>query len=68
LEVFMAGRSRASSQKRQKEQLRMERRQEKAARKMGRKLEKTAPEGSNPEDAEGVLVQEQSVTTSEPQP
>lgn len=40
----MAGRGRASFQKRQKEQLRLERRQQKAARKEERKAHKGEPE------------------------
>lgn len=56
----MAGRGRASFQKRQKEQLRLERRQQKAARKEDRKTNK--PEGGDPdqdlyisaEDADGL--------------
>jgi hypothetical protein len=46
----MAGRGRASFQKRQKEQLRMERRQQKAARKQERKINPN--QGSGPEIAE----------------
>jgi hypothetical protein len=40
LECYMAGRGRASFQKRQKEQVRLERRQQKAARKQERRVQK----------------------------
>jgi hypothetical protein len=54
----MAGRGRTTFQKRQKEQLRLERRQQKAARKLERKAAKQLQQNAPDQDADAGLAAE----------
>jgi hypothetical protein len=54
----MAGRGRTTFQKKQKEQLRLERRQQKAAKKLARKAEKHTPHDSEVQDETAPVIGE----------
>jgi hypothetical protein len=61
----MAGRGRASSQKRQKEMARLEKRQQKAQRKQERKLGPKGELEPNEDDLEGLGIGPEDTETSE---